>query len=214
MSRNNVKREPYCKVCHDAGKLESEYRSHWVKDLKGNTVCPTLLNTECRYCYKLGHTAKFCQALEKNKKNKEKAERRSEYVSLEKPVKQSTTKRESNKFAALQEDSGSDSEIKVSIKPTIVVEEYPILGTISKNIEVPQHEATIGWAAIAAKPKKEEPVDPIHTGMNVLKAKNRIKPAVKTEKKQKSWADWSDSDNEEEEDDEPSYQPFDDLEDW
>ena len=204
MSRNNVKREPYCKVCHDAGKLESEYRSHWVKDLKGNTVCLTLLNTECRYCYKLGHTAKFCQALEKNKKEKKRAERRADYVPKDKP--KDSKKPVKNAFAALQEDSDSEEEIKVTIKPTIVVEEYPILGEKSKKIE-----AKIGWAAIAAKPKVEEPVDLIPTGMAVLKAKNNIKPAVKTEKKQKSWADWSDSDIE---DDEPSYQPFDDLEDW
>ena len=186
MSRNNVKREPYCKVCHDAGKLESEYRSHWVKDLKGNTICLTLLNTECRYCYKLGHTAKFCQALEKNKKEKKRAERRADYVPKDKP--KDSKKPVKNAFAALQEDSDSDSEIKVTIKPTIVVEEYPILGTISKN-EATIGRATIGWAAIAAKPKVEE--------KEVIKI-----PIVKQETKKpvqmKSWADTSESDTEEE----------------
>ena len=184
MSRNNVKREPYCKVCHDAGKLESEYRSHWVKDLKGNTICLTLLNTECRYCYKLGHTAKFCQALEKNKKEKKRAERRTDYVPKDKP--KDSNKPVKNAFAALQEDSDSDSEIKVTIKPTIVVEEYPILGTISKN-EATIGWATIGWATIAAKPKVEE--------KEVIKI-----PIVKQETKkpvQKSWADTSESDTEE-----------------
>jgi len=50
-------------VCHDSGKSEKEYTNHWVKDLNGKITCPTLLATECRYCYKLGHTAKFCPAL-------------------------------------------------------------------------------------------------------------------------------------------------------
>ena len=64
--------KPFCKVCQDAGKPESEYASHWVKDLTGKTTCPTLLNTECRYCFKLGHTAKFCDNLIKvNKENSE-----------------------------------------------------------------------------------------------------------------------------------------------
>ena len=35
MSKNVSMKKPYCKVCHDAGKTESEYTSHWVKDLTG-----------------------------------------------------------------------------------------------------------------------------------------------------------------------------------
>lgn len=59
------KKKPFCKVCHDAGKKESEYTSHYVRsipDCNGVTkvTCPTLLSMECRYCYKTGHTAKFC----------------------------------------------------------------------------------------------------------------------------------------------------------
>jgi hypothetical protein len=72
MLQNIEKAKPYCKVCHDAGKPESEYANHWVKDLNGKTICPTLLNTECRYCFKRGHTTKFCSVLAKNNKEKEK----------------------------------------------------------------------------------------------------------------------------------------------
>ena len=81
MSRNNNSaKKPYCKVCHDAGKSESEYTSHWVKSLpdrngKSNVTCPTLLSNECRYCFKLGHTAKFCPVLVQNKKDKDRSER-------------------------------------------------------------------------------------------------------------------------------------------
>lgn len=212
MSHNNIKKVPYCKVCQDAGKLESEYRSHWVKDLKGNTICPTLLNTECRYCYKLGHTAKFCSVLEKNNKEKYREERRYE---KEKP-KQQYIPKQKNGYAALQEDSDVEEEIKVSIKPNVVVEEYPSLGR--NKTEDTQHQVKSGWAAIAAKPKEEKPVDPIPTGMTVLTAKNRIKPILKPENKPKqikSWADWSDTDSEEE--DECLYDnqtPADLLEDW
>jgi hypothetical protein len=46
-----------------------------VKDRTGIVVCPLLLSQECRYCFKLGHTVKFCQAL-KNGEPGEKSVRR------------------------------------------------------------------------------------------------------------------------------------------
>ena len=54
---------PYCKVCHDAGRPESEYTSHYVKDqpgTDGKVVCPTLLNQACRICHQKGHTSTYC----------------------------------------------------------------------------------------------------------------------------------------------------------
>ena len=54
---------PYCKVCHDAGRPESEYTSHYVKDQPGpdgKVVCPTLLNQACRICQQTGHTSTYC----------------------------------------------------------------------------------------------------------------------------------------------------------
>jgi hypothetical protein len=54
---------PYCKVCHDAGRPESEYTSHYVKDQPGpagKVVCPTLLNQSCRICQQTGHTSTYC----------------------------------------------------------------------------------------------------------------------------------------------------------
>ena len=72
MSSSKTNKKPYCKVCHDAGKPESEYTSHYVRsmpDRNGVTTvtCPTLLCTECNYCYKLGHTTKFCPVIAANK---------------------------------------------------------------------------------------------------------------------------------------------------
>ena len=57
---STANKKPYCKVCQDSGKSEKEYTSHWVKDLSGKVICPTLLTLECRCCYKFGHTVKFC----------------------------------------------------------------------------------------------------------------------------------------------------------
>lgn len=58
----------FCKVCQDAGKPESEYTSHNVresKDPKSKTLCPTLLTQECRHCFRKGHTVKYCLILKK-----------------------------------------------------------------------------------------------------------------------------------------------------
>jgi hypothetical protein len=47
-----------------------------MKDRKGAVCCPVLLSTECRYCYELGHTAKFCQELKIVNKLKEETYKR------------------------------------------------------------------------------------------------------------------------------------------
>ena len=218
MSKNVSMKKPYCKVCHDAGKTESEYTSHWVKDLTGKTTCPTLLSTECRYCYKLGHTAKFCDVLAKNNKEKEKAERRAQLAAPKQPAQkkkpQNTGLVMGNGFAALCADSDSEEEVSVT---TNTINEYPVLCEPAKKVEP---EVKTGWAAIAAKPKEVQgergfakPVVVQNTGLLVLSKKPiqepieqakpfveakpapwANKPAVLT----KSWADWSDSEDEEE----------------
>jgi len=66
---------PYCKVCHDSGKDESIYTSHFIRenrDPNSKIVCPTLLSLECRYCSKPGHTVKYCKELKKKNEQKEK----------------------------------------------------------------------------------------------------------------------------------------------
>ena len=59
---------PFCKVCFDTGKPESVYTSHYVRDVPGENgvvVCPTLLDIQCRYCKKKGHTTSKCPILKK-----------------------------------------------------------------------------------------------------------------------------------------------------
>ena len=59
---------PFCKVCYDTGKPESVYTSHYVRDVPGENgvvVCPTLLDIQCRYCKKKGHTTSKCPILKK-----------------------------------------------------------------------------------------------------------------------------------------------------
>lgn len=208
MSRNtkNVTKKPYCKVCHDAGKPESEYTSHWVKDLTGKTTCPTLLNTECRYCYKRGHTAKFCDVLAKNNKEKDRAKSRqsgsrlgTQAVTSHKQAVPAVQKKQTNVFEALCDDN--ELEEKVS---NTIVNEYTFLREPAK-VEVRQPEVKTGWAAIVAKPKEDQPV--ITPSFMVLsdymKKAPEAKPIVEATIPQpkaiqmKSWADWSDSEDDE-----------------
>ena len=60
-------KKAFCKVCHDAGKPESIYTSHFVRAAPSPdapVVCPTLLAQPCRYCGLPGHTVKYCPSLQ------------------------------------------------------------------------------------------------------------------------------------------------------
>lgn len=219
-NNKNVKK-PYCKVCHDAGKPESVYTNHWVrtfpdKNGKSNVTCPTLLDTECRYCFKLGHTTKFCPVLELNNKKKEKQERRSQAVVKKDQCAKAACNnvgRKQSAFAVL--DLGSDTEedevkteLKVSESKVVnQPNEFPSLvsDVTSKPVEL------TGWAAIAAKPKLVrqvattyeyiEPVEQPSVSYNILLTETpKITPAPwakPTDKvPKKPWADYSDSEPE------------------
>jgi hypothetical protein len=115
--------KPYCKVCHDAGKSEKEYTSHYVKSApgpEGKVVCPTLLAQCCGYCGACGHTPKFCPTLAAQKAAEEKALKqaaRKEAVEKREaaPKPAPVKKQSSNVFAALDSDS-DDEPKKVSKK--------------------------------------------------------------------------------------------------
>ena len=76
---------PFCKVCYDAGKNESVYTSHFVKDkqgLEGKVVCPYLLSLTCAFCKKSeGHTTRHCPIL--LKKNQQPQHKQQEHKQQE-----------------------------------------------------------------------------------------------------------------------------------
>jgi len=110
----NIKssKKPFCKVCQDAGKSESDYTSHFVKSDKGVVICPTLLAITCRYCNKQGHTIKFCPTLEQNKKEEKKHAFKNQKEEKEKVSSNSkkSNKKTNNLFASLCDDTSSDEE--------------------------------------------------------------------------------------------------------
>lgn len=203
MSRNikNVKSstpiQTYCKVCHDAGKSEAEYRSHFIRETRdpnSKVTCPTLLALECLYCYKNGHTVKYCSVLKNNekKRNREEASsRHTESVSKTdiKPKCKSTNK---NVFAVL--DSDSEEEI-VTKKNVHQKEEFPALST--REVTRIQQVSTNYAVALS----KSIDVSPLSV---ISESKIESKPAPwssgtqKTSTMKSSWAALSDSESDEE----------------
>jgi hypothetical protein len=215
-------KKPFCKVCQDAGKPESEYTSHFVRtlpDINGKSIvtCPVLNSTECRYCCQIGHTTKFCPVIEKNeKRNKkdnyaavqyQKSEQRISAISA--PTVKNTYR---GAFAAL--DCENDETPAKKDLPIIKNNDYfPAL--VTKETAAP---SACVWATIAAKPALPQIKPEVKQEVKPY-GKPELKPYLKQDMKQevkqevsdflkqqlkkasvKSWADESDS-----EDDDDDY---------
>jgi hypothetical protein len=184
MYRNN-NNKTFCKVCKDAGKPESEYTSHSVR-ANNKVICPTLLATECRYCWQKGHTTKFCPALE--------AKERHQATEVKQVLPQIQSIKKRGLFDILAEDSDEEEEkekfptlkkapaatIKLSPK---ITNDFPVLQTKATTTPTPTQMLS-GWASIAATPPLQQPV--------IVQ-----KIVVKKEIKILNWAD-EESDDEEE----------------
>jgi hypothetical protein len=116
---NEVKK--FCKVCQDAGKPESMYTSHFVRDRPGpdgKVVCPTLLSQNCRGCGKSGHTYKYCKVVIQQEKWKENESKwKSAEKKLEESVKGPSQKKETvikvlkgGAYSSILLSSSSDEE--------------------------------------------------------------------------------------------------------
>lgn len=158
MSRNmklvNAPRKPCCKVCKDAGKPESVFSTHWPKDAKGNTVCPTLLDQECRFCHEKGHTVKYCKELAKKIAQDEREKKQQQQQPrAEEPKKQEPTKTtQQSRFAILMED---DDEVAASsAQPMPMKEEFPELGGTWTRRTQPTPVEGVSFVAMACKPRE------------------------------------------------------------
>jgi len=210
--------KPFCKVCHDAGKPESEYTSHFVRSDTGpnsKVTCPTLLAQECRYCCKTGHTVKFCPILVEQKKTDTKTAKKCEF--LEAQVNKQVTKKykkKQNAFEVLDFDSDSEKEevkvtpinsCRVEEKPQ-VKDEFPALATCSKKVAEP---VLTGYANIAAKSRSQYEAEQEQYAAEKYEKdliERSIKGAKQVAKKEVpvksiSWADCYDSDDDDDEDD-------------
>jgi hypothetical protein len=145
-----------CKVCKDAGKSESEYSNHFVKDREGKVVCPTLLSLQCRYCQKPGHTVSHCPTLQAKNKAEEKAKRTYQFKATDNnaPNSKAETRPKSKfGFEILDDFEPETNEEETSNTKSEVIkkgkEEFPILGALPNVPSV--HAGGFSYASMAAK---------------------------------------------------------------
>ena len=204
-SRNNSSKKPFCKVCHDAGKAESVYTSHCVKTYnvktgKTDTTCPTLLALECRYCWKLGHTVKFCPVLEENKKmDIERARDRARHEYQARQEQQQAAVQAQNKpknafadafaaFAEEQEEEEREVQEEVAKQELQAKEDFPAL---MGNTRVAQNSNAKSYSCVAATPADERRLE--------MARQQRLQQVaqVEAQKKAVSWADEEDDSEDE-----------------
>lgn len=203
-TRNNTNAK-FCKVCQDAGKPESEYKSHFTresKDPNSAVICPTLLLLECRYCFKSGHTVKYCSVLKQKSASNNKTEtintndnKKSKPKAQGKPVN-------TNSFAYLQWDSDEeDTTIKTTFKNE-PIEEYPSLTYFKPSYKI----SSLNYAAALLVPRLEPEPQVVEDNQvkKQIKEKVEMKPAPwstkpKQDIRNMSWADME-SDSEDEDD--------------
>jgi len=187
ISTNTISIPKFCKVCQDAGKSETEYKSHFTResrDTNSRVICPTLLALNCRYCFKKGHTVKYCQVLKNNDKDKKPYNNQS--ITKNKPKTESKLII-SNIFVHL--DSEGEEEEK---KELIIKEDFPKFVSASSSFKCIKPVLT-NYADALLKQK-------VNTIMpSIIKPAPWISEPNKT-LKMKSWADdWSDSDDDNDE---------------
>ena len=166
---------PFCKVCYDAGRPKEEYQSHYVKDRPGphgKVVCPLLLNQECSYCHKKGHTPKQCPEIAA--KNARIAERKRQLElqarapdmdgfccvkahTSRRGCGRSTFKSQKETFAPAKKQGAFDALISDSdeeVEEEKVQEDFPAIGNAPTKVA----PVTSGWAAVAAAAPKPAPI--------------------------------------------------------
>lgn len=137
--------KPYCKVCHDAGKSEKEYTSHYVRaspEPNSAVVCPTLLSLQCGFCAKSGHTPAYCTELAKKKKADEKASKQRAFQEKQEQQRQQQkqeipiAKRSSTNAFSAAFDSDCEDETPPAQKKQVakmVIAKQPMMTSASKT---------------------------------------------------------------------------------
>lgn len=181
----------FCKVCQDAGKPESEYTSHNVRETKdpnSRLLCPTLLALECRNCFKKGHTVKYCSLLKKQQLQQQ--------ISANAPPKKQEQKQgqkqtQKNVFMLLESDSDDDQDdkekpMKQKLAPT------PVANAALKK-------PTLNYKSIIAITEKQVKVE--EESARLARFRKQEDQYTKMKAKISTWADAESSEDEDDEDD-------------
>ena len=132
-----------CKVCFDFGKSEREYNSHSTKNSRGEVTCPCLLKTECKYCFKKGHMAKYCSKREEDEKRTQKSINMPAICKKIEPIPSKVENKKPNNYSANaynllmeEEEDDNTSEISSSVLelPAIVCPPPPKMSRFRKCV--------------------------------------------------------------------------------
>jgi len=199
MSRSNTaqsQKSKYCKMCHDAGKSEAEFTSHYVKDNPGpggKVCCPYLLSLVCQTCKGNGHTRSHCPVTKDyvaNVARQKQAEyARAQFLKGQKTATQPTKPpAHTNPFALLSEDTPLNTP-----KAAVLVPKTPVL--------VPKAAVTPWKDMLTKNPTPVLPVISHQVTHSIQSSQAIIDAAVIDEvyfPSQKRSICWDDSDDEEE----------------
>jgi hypothetical protein len=203
-NNNNKSTVKYCKVCHDAGKSEAEYKSHFIRENRepnSKVVCPTLLSLECRYCSNKGHTVKYCKMLEKNKNMLSRQERANNYR-IEPEKNATKSKQTTNIFDNLMEEEEEEEE--EDNNTTFIRGPSPVesVTTSSKSIITKSYASVLSTPITKLAPTpKPTPAPMVSTSQTeeTKTTKSRVFNVAKYIGK--SWADSDDTESESDIDD-------------
>jgi hypothetical protein len=176
-------KKPFCKVCYDTGKPESEYTSHYVKDIPGPNgcvVCPTLLALECRYCRKNGHTVSKCPEIARRNNESNKYYKRKYYNRTQNTTIDKKTIKKDNRFTVFDDDDEEE------IQPDVVTKE-PL------TIEIPEPEGDT-YASILKRDYTVSPGTPPGSPPPLCRTPSYSPPS--TPPPRKRWSEMTDSDDE------------------
>ena len=207
--------KPYCKVCHDAGKTEREYTSHFVKSVpgvKGIVVCPTLLAQECKHCFKKGHTINYCKVLmESKKKQTNKKIFHNTNTNTNTNTEKQQAVKKTNMFDILGEEEEENPMKQVSKVSKVKKDDFPSLPN-QKTSKKPMPVLSISYAAIAQQSNEAIQIEEVKKIVEKKLVVSPISPPPISQIR-RSWAEWSDSEDEEEEKVSSYVNPYDNDED-
>jgi hypothetical protein len=165
----------FCKVCKDAGKSESDYTSHFVKDKPGPdgiVICPTLLSQRCRYCNGAGHTPSHCPSLARDKKRQAKDEHERDRAQRRRDYDASTNTRSLTKEELSHVKFGGFSALRIHKKKED--DEFPALVSKTKPAATfgTKTFASVAIAGELDASKKE--IERLKTELASSKARQRL----------------------------------------
>ena len=155
---------PPCAHCRNLG-LPTDHALRTSADPNSAVLCKVLLATECKYCYKFGHTISHCAA----KKKAAMAPKSETRPPQSLPKQLSTASSASNPFACFQEDTDDEDKEPVKQKrnsqkrklEVAVADDFPVLSSMNTSMGNHHVAEKMSFAAIVAKQPELKKMDKV-----------------------------------------------------